>query len=87
MNISIADFFVGCIRIETVNASTSIAHLAQFIEFDTEKARQDDKPLTRVAYEALLREYVQFEMLDGRQEPNDDVWMKFKDGSKINIRK
>lgn len=65
------------------DTSTTIAHLAQFVEFDPSDAKKYDTSLPVIAYDALEDEYGAFEKSLGDADYYDGSWMEFKDGSTI----
>ena len=65
------------------DTSTTIAQLAQFVEFDIYLSRKYDTAPWCVAYDTLLDEYGGHEFVDGHSDYYDGVWMKFVDGSRI----
>jgi len=67
------------------DASTTIAHLAQFVTFDPVDAVTYDTSIPVIAYDALEDEYGAFEKVGGEADYYDGAWMRFKDGSTISI--
>lgn len=67
------------------DTSTTIADLAQFVEFDSNNVRRFDTSIACVAFHALEEEYSNHEMVAGEADYYEGVWMTFADGSTIRI--
>lgn len=81
----ISDFFAKSIRITKADGdtSTTIADLAQFIDFDPALAKSADTATHCIAYDALLAEYQGHEFIRGEADFYNGAWMLFADGSEI----
>ena len=68
------------------DTSVTIADLAMFVTFDPADAATYDTSVPVIAYDALEDEYGAFEKAAGEADYYDGAWMRFTDGSMIEIR-